>query len=121
MFEKFGTKMALRKAGLPSNALSIPDLGTNDSKDPNAPSPFANPFANFTVPQALISWQTPAPPPTEVASAPVIGAKAPSSLKLPMPFGDGRPIIVVFLRHCGCPCEYSQSNDWPTELTKYSC
>ncbi|KAH8169532.1 ahpC/TSA antioxidant enzyme domain-containing protein [Sarocladium implicatum] len=30
-----------------------------------------------------------------------VGSQAPSSSKLPFP--DGKPTIVVFLRHCGCP------------------
>ncbi|KAJ7714750.1 hypothetical protein B0H16DRAFT_520000 [Mycena metata] len=36
-------------------------------------------------------------------AAPVIGLKAPSSERLPIPSVDGRPVILTFLRHCGCP------------------
>ncbi len=104
MFAKLTTKIALRKAGIPSNALSFPEYETKGSKDPNAPSPFANPFANLTVPNSLKSWATPPPPPIEVAAAPVLGARAPTSNKLRLPVLDGRPSVVVFLRHCGCPC-----------------
>lgn len=105
MFAKLTTKIALRKAGIPSNALSMPEF--EGSKDPNATSPFANvsnPFANLTVPNALKSWATPPPPPIEIAPAPVLGTKAPASNKLRLPALDGRPSVVVFLRHCGCPC-----------------
>lgn len=76
------------------------------SKDPNATSPFANvsnPFANLTVPNALKSWATPPPPPIEIAPAPELGTRAPESNKLRLPALDGRPSVVVFLRHCGCP------------------
>jgi len=104
MFSKLTTKIALRKAGIPSNALDFPEYETKGSKDPNAPSPFTNPFANLQVPNALKSWATPPPPPVEIASAPVLGTRAPATNLLRLPVADGRPSIVVFLRHCGCPC-----------------
>jgi hypothetical protein len=109
MFSKLTTKLALRKAGIPSNALSFPEYESKPgSKDPNVQeSPFANPFANLTLPKSLISWQTPPPPPVEVAAAPVLGARAPTSSKLRLPIGDGRSTVVIFLRHCGCPCMFS--------------
>ena len=47
------------------------------------------------------SWKTPEA--KEVTPAPKVGTKAPSSDKLLLP--DGRLTLVVFLRHCGCPCE----------------
>jgi hypothetical protein len=34
----------------------------------------------------------------------VLGTRAPASNKLRLPALDGRPSVVVFLRHCGCPC-----------------
>ncbi|KAJ6785873.1 hypothetical protein PWT90_05448 [Aphanocladium album] len=37
----------------------------------------------------------------EVAELPKVGAAAPSSDKIPLP--DGKPTVIVFLRHCGCP------------------
>jgi hypothetical protein len=106
MLSKLTTKLALRKAGISSNALSFPDYESKSgSKDPNVQeSPFANAFANFTLPKSLISWQTPPPPPVEVAPAPVLGTRAPTSSKLRLPIGDGRSTVVILLRHCGCPC-----------------
>lgn len=44
-----------------------------------------------------------APAAKEVASALKPGDRAPSSANLPFP--TGKPTIVVFLRHCGCPCK----------------
>ncbi|TVY25713.1 hypothetical protein LHYA1_G006548 [Lachnellula hyalina] len=102
MFSKLTAKIALRKAGIPSNALSFPE-SKPASKDPDAPAPFANPFANLSVPKSWQSWATPPPPPIELRAAPVIGSNAPSSAKLRLPVADGRPAVVVFLRHCGCP------------------
>jgi hypothetical protein len=106
MFSKLGAKIALRKAGIPSNAFSYESKPSKPS-DPNKQNellPFANPLANLSVPKSWQSWATPVPPPVEVAATPVIGTRAPNSMKLRLPTGDGRPAIVVFLRHCGCPC-----------------
>ena len=49
-------------------------------------------------------WQSlKAPAVKDVAPALQVGDKAPTSEKLPLP-GD-RPTLIVFLRHCGCPCK----------------
>ncbi|EGX91640.1 hypothetical protein CCM_05798 [Cordyceps militaris CM01] len=37
----------------------------------------------------------------EVAEVPEVGAAAPSSDKISLT--DGKPTVIVFLRHCGCP------------------
>ncbi|KAF8216833.1 hypothetical protein K438DRAFT_1901435 [Mycena galopus ATCC 62051] len=34
---------------------------------------------------------------------PEVGSKAPSSDRLQLPNPDGRPTVITFLRHCGCP------------------
>lgn len=57
-------------------------------------------MSNFS--NELQSMQTPEA--KNVAEMLQNGSKAPSTSQLPLP--DGRPTIVVFLRHCGCPCEY---------------
>ncbi|KAL2202008.1 hypothetical protein CC79DRAFT_164325 [Sarocladium strictum] len=49
--------------------------------------------------QELNTLRTPAQ--KDVASPVQISSRAPSSPILPLP--DGRPTLVVFLRHCGCP------------------
>ncbi|KUJ09282.1 uncharacterized protein LY89DRAFT_701359 [Mollisia scopiformis] len=110
MFTKLTTKIALRKAGIPSNALSFPDTTGGDSKDGSGggSSPFAgakDAWQNLQVPKALKSWTTPPPAAVEVAPAPVLGTRAPRdrSGKLELPPLDGRPSIVIFLRHTGCP------------------
>lgn len=107
MFSKLTTRIALRKAGLPSNTLSFDQAPPPTKKSSGAQSelvPFANPFANLEVPKSWKSWATPPPPIVGIASPPVIGDKAPSSAKLRVPHNDGRPSVVVFLRCCGCPC-----------------
>jgi len=42
-------------------------------------------------------------PSVPIAEPPSVGSKAPSSAKLELPAADGKPTIVTFLRHCGCP------------------
>lgn len=46
------------------------------------------------------SWK--APEAKQVAPVPAVGSQAPSSTQLSLP--DGRLTLIVFLRHCGCPC-----------------
>lgn len=40
----------------------------------------------------------------QTAGAPVLGSRAPSTEVLELPEPAGRPVIITFLRHCGCPC-----------------
>ncbi|RQM08180.1 hypothetical protein DH86_00000625, partial [Scytalidium sp. 3C] len=51
--------------------------------------------------QELDSWKTPTA--LHVAPVPEIGSLAPLSSKLTLPNPNGKPTIVTFLRHCGCP------------------
>ncbi|KAJ6519134.1 hypothetical protein C8R45DRAFT_13374 [Mycena sanguinolenta] len=43
------------------------------------------------------------PPAKTTQPPPAVGSKAPSSDSLPFPNPDGRPTVITFLRHCGCP------------------
>lgn len=58
----------------------------------------ANANAGFW--KELDSWKTPVA--KEVGPTVEVGSKAPWSQHLRLP--DGKPTLVVFLRHCGCPC-----------------
>ncbi|KAK1975388.1 hypothetical protein LZ30DRAFT_693648 [Colletotrichum cereale] len=51
--------------------------------------------------QELASWMSPAK--LDLGSPPKAGDSAPSTDLLEFPRADGRPAVVVFLRHCGCP------------------
>ncbi|KAG0646857.1 hypothetical protein D0Z07_6235 [Hyphodiscus hymeniophilus] len=55
----------------------------------------------MTFQQELRSWMSPTAITT--SPAPEVGVKAPSSSKLLMPNANGKPTVVLFLRHCGCP------------------
>lgn len=50
------------------------------------------------------SWMSPSA--VKVGTTPSIGEKAPSTGKLSVPMSDGKPVVVSFLRHCGCPCTH---------------
>ncbi|TIC99134.1 hypothetical protein CH35J_005125 [Colletotrichum higginsianum] len=51
--------------------------------------------------QELASWMAPAK--LDLGIPPKAGDPAPSAELLGFPRADGRPAVVVFLRHCGCP------------------
>ncbi|KAL8823393.1 MAG: hypothetical protein Q9191_005895 [Dirinaria sp. TL-2023a] len=55
----------------------------------------------MTFRQEFASWLGPAKVPT--SSPPSIGSPAPSITSLTFPHPSGRPTILTFLRHCGCP------------------
>ncbi|KAH6643980.1 hypothetical protein C7974DRAFT_371152 [Boeremia exigua] len=50
--------------------------------------------------QEFWSWMSPSY--VKTAEPPAVGQKAPSTPKLTVP-KDGKPTIIAFLRHCGCP------------------
>lgn len=53
----------------------------------------------------LQSFKT--PPAKEVAPLPKVGDPAPTYEKLTL--SRDKPTIIVFLRHCGCPCKPAES------------
>jgi len=55
----------------------------------------------MTFQQELASWKSPAP--VDSAPVPSVGSKAPSFGELQFPRANGKPTIITFLRHCGCP------------------
>lgn len=54
-----------------------------------------------TVSKELKTFQT--PPSKPVAEVPAVDHAAPVSDRIPFP--HPKPTVVVFLRHCGCPCK----------------
>jgi hypothetical protein len=108
MFSKLATKVALQRAGLGDVKIpSFPKSESSKNADGSPSEGFANPFANVQwPPKAFSSWQAPPAPPVVVREPPQIGDRASSNVKLKFPAIDGRPVVVVFLRYCGCPCEF---------------
>ncbi|RMZ73002.1 defects in morphology 1 [Pyrenophora seminiperda CCB06] len=49
----------------------------------------------------LRSWMP--PPAVQTVETPAVGQQAPATSKLIVPARNGKPTIVTFLRHCGCP------------------
>ncbi|KAH6890310.1 hypothetical protein B0T10DRAFT_485523 [Thelonectria olida] len=70
---------------------------SQETSNANAPATGGGGGGGFW--QGFETWKS--PPAKDVAPIPKVGARAPSSLKLILP--NGRPTLVVFLRHCGCP------------------
>ena len=120
MLNSLGTKLALRKAGLGNLSLPKSDGlfgssssggggGGNAKKGANgADGAEAGYFANvqWGVPKAFQSWTTPPPPQNPVRKPPRVGEKAQTHSKLRFPSADGRPVVLLFLRFCGCPCKF---------------
>ncbi|KAJ5085317.1 hypothetical protein N7532_010088, partial [Penicillium argentinense] len=55
----------------------------------------------MSITQEFSSWF--APPQIPISQPPEIGSNAPSSPQLSFPPTNGKPTIISFLRHCGCP------------------
>jgi len=107
---KIGTKIALQRAGLGNLSLpkDNPFAGgnTKGAQEGGGDNGFTNPFANMQwPPKAFSSWQAPPPAQTPVREPPIIGERAQTHPKLKFPAVDNRPVVVLFLRYCGCPCE----------------
>lgn len=109
MFNSLVQKIALQKAGLGNLSMRKDNpFGGGNSKgtQEGGDGGMANPFANMQwPPKAFASWQSPPPPKVPVREPPLIGSKAESHPKLGFPAADGRPLVVLFLRYCGCPCK----------------
>ncbi|PYH92817.1 hypothetical protein BO71DRAFT_15563 [Aspergillus ellipticus CBS 707.79] len=58
----------------------------------------------MTITQEATSWLS--PPSIPLSPAPVTGQKAPSCPQLPQPAENGKPTVISFLRHCGCPAAF---------------
>ncbi|KAM0323710.1 hypothetical protein ACHAQA_008647 [Verticillium albo-atrum] len=120
MFSSLTTKLALKKVGLPSNALDFNFGGGDDSKklskNNTSKKGTASDYDNENdtggwpawmsmkaIPVTVHPWFTPPPPPVPVAAeCPKVGDLAPLDRDRKLTFGGGRPILVVFLRCVGC-------------------
>ncbi|KAL9067088.1 MAG: hypothetical protein Q9157_006925 [Trypethelium eluteriae] len=69
----------------------------------------------MTFQSELSSWFSTSGP--QPAKPPAVGSKAPSTLKLELPPPDGKPIIITFLRHCGCPFAEKTFHDLRTSAS----
>ncbi|KAM0277477.1 hypothetical protein ACHAQH_005755 [Verticillium albo-atrum] len=120
MFSSLTTKLALKKVGLPSNALDFNFGGGDDSKklsksgrgrkgdvveygDDDASGGWTTWMSMKSIPVSVQPWFTPPPPPVPVAAeCPTVGDVAPLDRDRKLTFGGGRPVLIVFLRCVGC-------------------
>jgi hypothetical protein len=112
MLSSFTTKLALKKAGIPSDILSFPTEKREPNKlRKNPPSPSDNDADSSwsswmsvrSLPLTVQPWLTPPPAAVSVGRVPGIGDKAPvdRTQKLRL----GKRTLVVFLRCVGCACK----------------
>jgi hypothetical protein len=61
----------------------------------------------MTLQSEFWSWMSPSA--VKLGATPAVGEKAPSTSQLSFPTPNGKPTIVSFLRHCGCPCNLTHT------------
>lgn len=61
------------------------------------------------------------PPPKEVAPLPVVGEPARQHADSVLQLPKDKPTIIVFLRHCGCPCKPGRNLPWFCFFVFLSC
>lgn len=124
MFSSLGTKLAMKKLGLPSDLTKASPFGgeTTTSKkkggasnnqgvddlDDGGNNAMAWPkwMSVKNLPLTVQPWFSPVPPPVPVAAeCPKAGEPAPVDQDKKLVLGDGRKVIVVFLRCVGCACK----------------
>ncbi|KAI5467940.1 hypothetical protein BGZ63DRAFT_372555 [Mariannaea sp. PMI_226] len=114
MLSSFTTKLALKKAGLPSDILDFSGPARTPNKLKKSPpgpeeindtneSSWGSWLSVKSLPLSVQPWLNPPPPPVKVAShSPGIGEKAPLDPKGDLVFAGGRRVLLVFLRCVGC-------------------
>ncbi|KAJ2906568.1 hypothetical protein MKZ38_001211 [Zalerion maritima] len=114
MMSNLTTKLALKKMGIPSNAFNF---GGNSNSNPRNAGDSSQPGLDEAsnnekswpawmqvknLPLTVQPWLTPAPTTVPVAELPKAGDLAPIDRDRRLAFGNGRRVLVVFLRCVGC-------------------
>ncbi|KAI1779234.1 hypothetical protein F4818DRAFT_243450 [Hypoxylon cercidicola] len=111
MFASLTTKLAMRKAGLSSDTF---DFSSKSSSKPNngsvpgldeleeSNSSWPAWMSTKKLPLTAQAWLSPVPPPVPVAECPKPGDLAPLDRDRQLTFGEGKPVVVLFLRCVGC-------------------
>lgn len=120
MLGSIGTKIALKKLGLPKDPFDFSGFYSDPDREPNKlrkPRPGEAPendddggawtswMSLKSLPLTVHPWLSPPPPPVDVARVPKIGDLAPRDLDGRLVFLRGRRTLVVFLRCVGCACK----------------
>lgn len=110
MFSGLATKIALKKAGLPSNTLDFSSprepnkLRKNQPPEEEEQASWGNWLSYKSLPLTVHPWFSPPPPPVSLGRVPRIGDLAPRDRDGKLAIGRGRRVLVVFLRCVGCAC-----------------
>ncbi|KAI1104037.1 hypothetical protein F4804DRAFT_308463 [Jackrogersella minutella] len=111
MFASLTTKLAMKKAGLSSDALDFSSSKSGKSNDGSVPglddleesnSGWPAWMTTKKLPLTAQAWLSPVPPPVPIAECPKPGDLAPLDRDRQLTFGGGKPVIVLFLRCVGC-------------------
>ncbi|KAG8422161.1 hypothetical protein J3459_010647 [Metarhizium acridum] len=107
MFSSLATKIALKKAGIPSDALDFssprePNKLRKDQPADGQESNWSSWLSYKSLPLTVHPWLSPPPPPIQVSRVPRIGEAAPRDRDGKLATGGGRRVLVVFLRCVGC-------------------
>lgn len=122
MFSTLTAKLAMKKAGLSSDALDFSSKSSKTTTDDSYGSSLGNVddssssgwpawMSTKKLPLTAQAWLSPLPPSVPVAAeCPKPGDLAPLDRDSRLEFGGGRPVIVLFLRCVGCACKFSWSS-----------
>ncbi|KAK5656388.1 hypothetical protein OQA88_4769 [Cercophora sp. LCS_1] len=135
MFSNLATKVALKKVGLSTNSFKVPDLPWANNSTSSSPKRSSGPdgpvdgddkSGNWpswmtvkNLPLTVQPWLTPVPPPIPVANAPRVGEPAPLDRDRELTFGNGKKVIVVFLRCVGCAFAQKTFTNLRTIATRF--
>ncbi|KAM0222873.1 hypothetical protein ACHAPQ_008363 [Fusarium lateritium] len=130
MLSSFTTKLALKKAGIPSDILDFSEKKREPNKlrkNPPQPSDDNDADAGWgswmsirSLPLTVQPWLTPPPAAAAVGRLPGIGDKAPLDKSQKLRLGGGKRVLLVFLRCVGCAsvshASEQATNKWITLL-----
>ncbi|KIL88038.1 hypothetical protein FAVG1_08921 [Fusarium avenaceum] len=112
MLSSFTTKLALKKAGIPSDILDFSEKKREPNKlRKNPPQPSDENDADSgwgswmsirSLPLTVQPWLTPPPAAAAIGRLPGIGDKAPLDKSQKLRLGGGKRVLLVFLRCVGC-------------------
>ncbi|KAF5672776.1 tsa antioxidant enzyme [Fusarium heterosporum] len=111
MLSSFTTKLALKKAGIPTDILDFSEKREPNKLRKNPPNPSEENDADSgwgswmsirSLPLTVQPWLTPPPAAAALGRLPGIGDKAPLDKTQKLRLGGGKRVLLVFLRCVGC-------------------
>lgn len=114
MLSSFTTKLALKKAGIPSDVFDFSEKKREPNKlrknppadlDNETESGWTSWMSVRSLPLTVQPWLTPPPAAVAKGRLPGIGDKAPVDKTGKLRVGGGKRVLLVFLRCVGCACK----------------